>query len=108
MKVKELIIRLQQLDPEAVVRIPVTSTSYPYGSTTSVDIDSVGAGIDWDISIVHVYTKSPLVHFMPNQYENFMNELFAANKARDVAFKKGIKDAKIVEINMNPIFKTGV
>lgn len=106
MKVKDLIKKLNELDPEANVTIPVTLTHVTIGAHPSVDIVHVVKGIDWDSSTVHLHPERQLVSLSEEQFEHFYSELRKADKHRQDCWRKGIKDPKIIEKDMNPLFKT--
>lgn len=105
MKVKDLIKKLSELDPEADVCVPVTLTHVTMGARPSVNIAHVGKGIDWDSSTVHLHPDRQLVALTEQQFEHFYSELRKADKHRQDCWLKGIKDPKIIEKDMNPLFK---
>lgn len=105
MKVKDLIKKLSDLDPEADVSIPVTLTHVTIGARPSVNIVHVGKGIDWDSSTVHLHPERQLVALTEEQFEYFHSELRKADKQRQEYWRSGIKDPKIVEKDINPLFK---
>lgn len=105
MKVKELIKKLESLDPEANVKIPATFTYVTVGPAPAVSIDHVGKGIDWDNDIVNLYANKTLVALSPEQYQHFMTELRKADKHRAECYKKGIKDSKLIEAQIDPLFR---
>lgn len=106
MKVKDLIKKLSDLDPEADVCIPVTLTHVTMGAHPSVDIVHVGKGIDWDSSTVHLHPERQLVAFTEKQFEQFYTELRKADKTRQDYWRKGERDPRIIERDMNPLFRT--
>lgn len=106
MKVKDLIKKLSELDQEADVTIPVTLTHVTMGALSSVQIKHVVKGIDWDSSTVHLHPDRQLVALSEQQFEHFYSELRKADKHRQECWRKGIKDPKIIERDMNPLFKT--
>jgi hypothetical protein len=107
MKVKDLIFKLQQLDPEAEAVIPVYLTQPTVGARPVVKIEHVGRGIDWDNNRVMLTGESNLISLTGSQFEYFYEEFLKASMIRSDAFKKGISDVKVIENGMNPLFKTG-
>lgn len=105
MKVKDLIRKLSDLDPEADVSIPVTLTHVTMGAHPSVNIVHVGKGIDWDSSTVHLHPERQLIALTEEQFEHFHSELRKADKHRQECWRKGIRDPKVIEKDVNPLFK---
>lgn len=106
MKVKDLISKLEKLDPEADAVIPVYLTHPTIGSRPVAKIVHIGKGIDWDNNRVMITADTNLISLTESQFEYFYDEFLKASKIRSDAFKKGITDVSEIEKGMNPLFKT--